>query len=345
MNRPSPTMNHTPFSQMRRNLLLTPLFATGLGTTLARAQSAGGQVVVYATPGAQSVEAMTDAVHQALGNVKVEVVTGASENLLKRVQAEAASPRADLFWTVPTSTMERYRDYFAPYRSPEHAAVVSDYVAPDSLWAAANVHVLLLMVNTTQLRGDAPTSWQDLTDPRFKGKIIVPDPANSSAGSITLWGIEKNLGPEVLRKLAANCVVTPSGSNAVRTIGQGEYAVAIAYETVAYPYIAGKQRGIRLVYPQEGVFVVPDHMAIIKNAPNAAAARRVYDAILSRDAQIALLENAFRRPSRTDIDVSRIVEMPELGNLKPLAFDERAAAADFPAFLARWKALPKATDK
>ena len=40
-----------------------------------------------------------------------------------------------------------------------------------------------------------PKIWTDLLDPRFKGKLMVADPANSSTAYTILWGIEKLLGP------------------------------------------------------------------------------------------------------------------------------------------------------
>jgi len=337
-------MKNPAFSPRRRALVLgAPWLVAGLPFSVARAQeTAGGQVVAYVSANAQSAEAVTDVARKKLPNVKLSMVAGGTGQLLKRVEAEAANPRADIFWTAFASSLERYKAHLAEYRSRELAAIPEKYVEKSGLWAASNIHVAVAMLNSRQFQGQAPTSWRDLTESRFKGKIIVSNPEDSSTAFTILWWIEKNFGAEVLAKIAANCVVTPSGSNVVRSVGQGEYAVGITYESIAYPYVAGGQREILLMYAEDGTFEIPDDIALIKNGPNPAAAKRAYDLIMSRDVQVALLENAFRRPSRSDIKVSEIIDMPDLSSIKLLPFDEGVATADRDAFLARWKALPKA---
>lgn len=337
-------MKNSKFSQLRRAMVLgVPLLAAGLPLSIAQAQEkASGQVVVYVSANAQSAEAVTDIARKKLPDVKMNMVGGGTGQLLKRVEAEAASPRSDIFWTAFASSFERYRNYLAPYKSPELSAIPAKYVEKDGLWAASNIHVAVAMLNSKQFQGKAPKTWRELTEPRFKGKIIVSNPEDSSTAFTILWWIEKNFGADVLKDIAANSVVTPSGSNVVRSVGQGEYAVGITYESIAYPYVAGGQREIRLMYAEDGTFEIPDDIALVKNGPNQAAAKRAYDLMMSRDVQVALLENAFRRPSRSDIKVSEIIDMPDLSSIKLLPFEEDVATADRDAFLARWKALPKA---
>lgn len=53
--------------------------------------------------------------------------------------------------------------------------------------------------------------------------------------------------------------------------------------------------------------------------------------------QIALLENTFRRPSRSDIVVSDHVDLPAFDKIKIFATNEAEAAAGREAFLARWQ--------
>lgn len=78
---------------------------------------------------------------------------------------------------------------------------------------------------------------------------------------------------------------------------------------------------------------------LAKDAPNGAIARRAFDHIISKDVQITLLENAFRRPSRSDIDVSRHAELPNLSAIKVFDLDENDAAAKRNEFPAEWQAM------
>lgn len=302
------------------------------------------QVVIYTSNNQLAMQAVTDTARKAMPGVKVSAVTGGSVPLLKRIETEAAKPQADVFWSSTANVMEIYKAHYEPYKSPEAAAVPAALHGPGNLWVAANAHVVVAMLNTKQLSGPAPTTWAELTDPKYKGKIIIADPGNSSTAYTALWGIEQVLGAEGLRKLALNTSVSSAAANVVRAVGQGEYAVGITFESTAYPYIAGGQKEIKLLYPKDGTFMAHDNMALIKGAPNAQA-KKMYDLLLSKNMQIALLETAFRRPSRNDIDIDKYVDMPPLSAIKVVPVDEQKAAAGRDAFLARWQGFVAAAKK
>jgi iron(III) transport system substrate-binding protein len=202
------------------------------------------------------------------------------------------------------------------------------------------MHVVVAMVNRKQLGAlPEPKTWKDLLDPRWKGKLIIADPANSSTAYTILWGVKAMLGADALKQLANNLVVNPAAANVLRSVAQGEFPVGLTFESNAYAYPAGGQKEIKLVYPEEGTFTTPEFVVLSKNAPNGAVARRAYDHIISKDVQIALLENAFRRPSRGDIDVSKHAELPNLATIKVFKLDEDDAAAKRKAFLEEWTAI------
>lgn len=323
----------------RRQMLKMLAVTGGIGAlpTQALAQRAE-KVVLYTTLNAQSVETASDIARDVLPHIKPSTVAGGSSQLLKRIEAEAGQPKGDLFWTSSANVMHGYRALFEPYRSEHIDAIPDDLHGPDDLWMAANLHIVVGMINARHVPGAAPTSWADLTDRRFKGKVIIGDPGNSSTAFTALWGIERVLGTEGLRALARNVTVSSAASHVVRSVGQGEYAVGITFESTAYPYVAGGQKEIGIMYPTDGTFTVADNMAMVKNAPNPEAAKRMYDLLLSREMQLALLQNAYRRPSRNDIDVSKHLDMPPLADIKIVSVDEAEAATGREAFLARWRA-------
>lgn len=296
------------------------------------------KVVLYTTLNAQSVDTASDIAREVLPTIKPSAIVGGSSQLLRRIEAEAAQPKGDVFWTSSANVMHGYRRFFEAYRSPQAAAIPEALHGPDDLWMAANLHVVVGMINASQLTGPAPTRWADLTDRRFKGKIIIGDPGNSSTAFTALWGIERVLGEDGLKALARNIAVSSAASHVVRSVGQGEYAIGITFESTAYPYVAGGQKEIGILYPEDGTFTVADNLALVKHSPNPEAAKRMYDLLLSREVQLALLQNAFRRPSRNDIDVSKHLDMPALADIKIVPLDEAEASADRDAFLARWRA-------
>ncbi|PZU90727.1 MAG: ABC transporter substrate-binding protein [Chelatococcus sp.] len=311
-----------------------------LAAVPALAQSASGTVVLYTSNNAQSVDAILGVAKEKQPNLKISTITSGSGQLLRRIEAEAAKPQADLFWSSSANTLGAFKQLFEPYASPQLAAIPAALRHPENLWTASNVHVVVAMVNKNQLGGKpAPKSWKELLDPSFKGKIIIADPANSSTAYTILWGIDKLLGPDALKALAANLTVSSAASTVLRSVGQGEFAVGLTFESNAYAYVAGGQREIALVYPEEGTFSTPEFQVLVKGAPSGATAKAAFDLMLSKETQIALLENAFRRPSRSDIDVWKHVDLPAIGSVKVFDIDENDAAAKRDEFLKRWQTI------
>lgn len=315
----------------------------GLAAQPAFAQ-ATGNTVVYTSNNQQAVQSITDIGRRRVPNIRFNFVTGGSGVLLRRMEAEAARPQADIFWSSSANTLGAFRPLFESYRSPEAATIPSALAEPSNLWTASNLHVVTLMVNRNHLAGNPePRVWSDLLDPRWRRRMIIADPANSSTAYTILWGVRQMHGAEGLRRLAANVVVTSAAATVLRAVAQGEYAIGLTFEANAYAYVAGGQREIKLVYPEDGTFTTPEFLVLAKNAPNGAVARAAFDHIISRDVQIALLENAFRRPTRSDIDVSRHAELPNIGSIRVFGLDEEVAAARRTEFLAEWTAAVAAT--
>lgn len=304
------------------------------------AQSQTGSVVIYTSNNAQAFEAVTETARKRMPNVKWSAITGGSGQLLRRLEAEAAKPQGDVFWSSSANTLGAFTPLFEPYRSAQLAAIPKTLQHPSDLWSAANVHVVVAMVNRNQLGAvPLPKTWTDLFDPRLKGKIMIADPANSSTALTILWGVEKMLGADGLKRLAANVKQTSAAATVLRSVGQGEFAVGLTFESNAYAYVAGGQKEISLVYPADGTFTTAEYLALIKGAPAGALAKAACDHLLSKEAQTELLLAAYRRPARSDIDVSKLVQLPALSSIKVFPIDEEEAAAKRADFLKRWAAL------
>jgi len=246
--------------------------------------------VLYTSNPVPAYEAVQAAVKAGTG-ASLGVITGGSGVLLRRIEAETSAPQGDVFWSSSANTLGAFERLFEAYASPALAAMPDNLRYPGDLFIPANLHVVTMLVNTDLLDGkDAPTTWAELADPAWSGKIIIADPANSSTGYTIAWGLSKLLDDATYKAIVANMVVSGSSSAVPKGVAMGEYAVGLTFETNSYAYVDGGQTELRLVYPAEGTFTSPEYAGLIKGAPAGDAAKRAIDTLLSKEAQIELLK-------------------------------------------------------
>jgi iron(III) transport system substrate-binding protein len=152
-------------------------------------------------------------------------------------------------------------------------------------WAAA---ICFNTVEAAKLGLPKPTSWFDLLDPRFKGKITFSDPAASGTGYfhvsawIQIFGDEKAWKfMDDLHKNVAQYV--PSGTRPCRDAATGEFPVGISYELAG---VIEKNRNapIEILLMKEGGGWDMDTAAILAGTSKLAAAQKLMDFAASRRA-------------------------------------------------------------
>ena len=172
--------------------------------------------------------------------------------------------------------------------------------------------------------------------PEWKGKFAITDPSKSATAYMLVYGLLKQFGKDGLEKIAANAVVTSSSGTTYKGVAAGEYPVGLTIEYAAQEYVAGGQKEIKLVYPAEGSYLAPEGMFIIKGAKNMEAAKTLYNGLMSKEAQETLLVKNFRRPTRTDVAVSKLTSLPDLKAIKIFPLDQEQASQEYEQLVALW---------
>ena len=145
-----------------------------------------------------------------------------------------------------------------------------------------------IMVNTTLVKpGDEPKSWVDLTHPRWKGRILIDDPRALGSGHAYFASLQRLLGEDFHRKMAANEVVLSRDVGASeRRVGRGEFPVWIPAATSGMGALHGLP--VKYIAPLEGVPNSPMDHSILTNAPHPNAARLFVDHFSSLEFQTEL---------------------------------------------------------
>jgi len=317
-------------------LLAAAVFTASVG--IVSAQNA----VMYTSYPIAEIEIVQKGVKDQQG-INLSTVNGSSAVVLRRIEAEAAKPEADLFWSSTAATMTPFKENFEPYQAPALENVPEDLYYEGHVFVPTGMGIIGFMYNEDYLDGlKAPEKWADLAAPEWKGKILMPNPESGGTGYHVVYGLSQMLGEETFKALTANMVMTESYRSLAPAVASGEYVVSPIYEAAPLEYIDGGQTEIKMVYPQDGVLINVEYAGVVKNAPNGEAGKKVIDTLLSKEVQTQLLVDRFRRPVRNDIRIADHLDLPELDDIVIFRFDELVAASQRTEVLEAFRKLPKA---
>jgi iron(III) transport system substrate-binding protein len=294
----------------------------GADAKLIEGAKSEGAVSFYTTMTLSQSKKVVDRFQKKYPFIKPELFRGGGDEVLNRILNEsrgglnawdAVSTRGDSVLALMDAKL------IASYRSPETKFIDRDMVDDEGYWTAYYVNPYVLGYNTKLVaKEDVPKTYEQLLDPKWKGKkISIDDSAYSLlAGLMRAWGKEKAV--DYFKKLAAQQPVVQRGNtNRVQLTMAGEYPLIIAYA----PTI---QRETSLGHPIDWVPLEPvavqvNPMMLAAKAPHPNAGRLFIDFLLSKEGQKMLV--GFRRiPVRNDVDADpprlfkgykRVVEHPE----------------------------------
>lgn len=265
--------------------------------------SGTGSVTVYSGSGSDISEAYFAAFTELTG-VKVDVVYGGGGELLARVAAEAENPLCDVLIGATSDNLSRYTDYFQKYKLE---SVTADQIGATELtedyWTnGAGGNVMIMMVNTDLLdEADYPTTWKDLIDEKYFGKIAFADPTASSSAYIHLNCMMQLYGWDFVEKFYQNLdgKMINSSSTVPKVCADGEYAIALTIENYGAEYTAAGSN-IKVIYPEDGTMRTAGGSVIIKNCKNPENAKLFVEFMYSK--AVSEINVSFnRRCSRTDV--------------------------------------------
>lgn len=256
------------------------------------------RVTVYVSTDRQLAEPILSGFTAQTG-VKVDAVFDTEANktsgLVNRLIAEAARPRADLFWDNETAELSRLDDRGVIVEdAPSLGARLS---IDGQAWRGFAARARVLIVNQTLTDARAlPDSVDCLTDPRWHGRAAVANPHFGSTGMhfaalLSQWG--ETRFRQWLRDLQANGVgVLPGNAQVKDAVANGEYVFGFT-DTDDVNEAIRDHRPVRLVVPDQGgsrlgVLIIPNAVALIRGAPHPEEARRLMSYMLSPQVERAL---------------------------------------------------------
>ena len=298
--------------------------------TEAPAEITDTELNVLCTPQEQWCQGMKQEFEAKYG-ITVNYVRMSSGEALARVQAEKDNPQFDIWWGGPIDSFvaAKGEGLLEAYDSPNYANLTDPVKMKDvdNQWVGVYVGTLGFATNTDWLAANpdakAPTSWDDLLKPEFKGQVMVAHPSSSGTSYTALATVlqirGEEAGWEYLKQYAGQMSqFTKSGAAPAKFVGQGEAAVAIVFSHDIVNEIENNKLPLVLTFPEEGTGYEIGGMAILKGAKHPQAARLWFDWALTPEAQaLGPVYAAYQAPTVGGVELSH----PELLEVNLIDYD------------------------
>jgi len=210
----------------------------------------------------------------------------AYERLLQDLKNNA--PQCDVFSSTdiaqyPALKQRKALAEFTPQGAATLLPAFANLADPGLYYPASATSHLLVYHKQNVAQADAPKSWTDLLDPKWKGRVATGHPAFSGCTGIWVLALRKTYGWDYFEKLAKNNPrIGRSGNDPLTLINAGECLVGPAPTSTAFQNV-DKGNPIQPVYPADGATLCVGPSAVMANAPHPNAARLFMEWLLSDD--------------------------------------------------------------
>lgn len=281
-----------------KNMLKLGVAAAALAVaTLAGQADARTPLTVYTALENDQLGPIKQAIESAVPDVEIVWMRDSTGVITARFLAEADNPQADMVVGLAVSSLMMFdeRGLLASY-APMGAEALRDAFRDDRdepTWVGMDAYVGVICFNTAEGAAagvETPTSWQDLLAPEFEGRIVMPHPASSGTGYLTVAAWLQMMGEEdgwaFMDALHQNMAAyLHSGSAPCVQAARGERMAGIALDMRG---VQERAMGAPLdvVVPSEGVGWEMEAAAIVAGTDHMELAQQVMDWLATLEANL-----------------------------------------------------------
>ena len=250
-----------------------------------QAAAANGGVIIVR-------DALFESLHQAMAqgfnaehkkyglSVRIERVQSGQQLNLYEQELRAGRVSNDIMALVDPGTFLglSQKNAFTPHCSPHYKDYPAWAVAKDCSYFYNVAYYQYLAYNPDEVKGnDIPRAWTDLHDPKWKGKVSLPDPKVGGGHYYFVFTMMKLYGKDWFEKMRRNDPLLVSSHGTVNSqIMSGERLVGINISVLSRRdgrFPGGKNSPIAESFPKEGVTLLAGGMAVTKGGPNTAGGK------------------------------------------------------------------------
>jgi len=270
----------------------------------------------------QAIRPLKDAFERKYPGIELQFARADESPTAAKILAEASAGRvqADVFDGISNMVPLKRAGILAPYVPTAADQYPTEMKDKDGYWIAILLYVFSPGINTALIaKEQAPKTYQDLLDPKWKGKMAWNP--SSIAGAIGFVGniimsMGEDRGTEYLKALATQRIsnIEASSRAILDQVIAGEFPMGLMMFN--HHAVISAQKGAPTDWLRmEPVPVAFDAVGILKDAPHPNAARLLVDFLTSEEGQ-KVLQKADYLPAMPSVPAMKVGLRPEDGGFK-----------------------------
>jgi len=280
---------------------------------------------LYSSRHYQTDEALYDRFTELTG-IRINRLEGKGDQLIERIRSEGANSPADVLITVDAGRLWRAEE--AGLFQPVESAVLEERIPahlrhPEGLWFGFSTRARLIFYNKEEIPEGAVTSYEDLADPRWKGRVCIRSSGNVYNQSL-LGGLIAADGEAEAEKWAEgvvhNFARNPTGGDTdqIRSVAAGECGLAVANSYYFARLMKSEEaedkavvERVGVVFPNQdgrGAHINVSGAGVLKHAPHPEAAVRFLEYLASEDAQHYFVDASNEYPAVDGVAINSVLQ-------------------------------------
>ena len=186
--------------------------------------------------------------------------------------------------------------------------------------------------------GSCVESYKDLSDPKWKGELLMVEPIGVTTGSFIMGFLFEEYGEEWARAVISNVGATIRGtSEGEAMIARGEFPIFITGKAPKATQKLPPPRPLRAIRPSDGLIPSVSGSVIPKGAPNPNAAILLVNYMLTQEGQQLKAGVVGEGFIRTDVTPADPALMQLAGKIFPTAPTSPEFQERFPTYTDKWQ--------
>lgn len=258
--------------------------------------------------------------------IKVNVVKASADELIQKMESEGKQSPADVLITVDAGRLVRAKNkgLLQSISSKVLDATIPNHLKDaDNQWFGLTKRARVIAYNKDKVSPDDLTTYENLTDDKWKGKVLIRSSGNIYNQSL-MASIIANDGKEDAKKWAEGMVENfariPKGNDRdqVKAILAGEGDLAIVNTYYIGKLLNSKDdnevaagQAVKLYFPNQGdrgTHINVSGIGVAKHAPNKENAVKFIEYLVSKEVQEKFAKANYEYPVNADAERSELLK-------------------------------------